>query len=145
MWTCYSFIQRIILGAGKASMAELRKFMKASIWGAARPVLHMLCSISLMPVTLVRQERVYSKRMYNSMHSWMSICVTYWTTVRDLYFDFKLAGAKKEEATPAKKNLIQKLSTPADLITITQGLLAAASTFNNPALTDTILRLMQSV
>ena len=79
------------------------------------------------------------------MHSWMSICVTYWTTVRDLYFDFKLAGAKKEEATPAKKNLIQKLSTPADLITITQGLLAAASTFNNPALTDTILRLMQSV
>ena len=65
--------------------------------------------------------------------------------LRDINVQMTMARAKKEEATPAKKNLIQKLSTPADLITITQGLLAAATTLNNPALTDTILRLIQNV
>ena len=65
--------------------------------------------------------------------------------LRDINVQMTMARAKKEKATPAKKNLIQKLSTSADLITITQALLAAATTLNNPALTDTILRLMQSV
>ena len=65
--------------------------------------------------------------------------------LRDINVQMTMARAKKEEATPAKKNLIQKLSTSADLITITQALLAAATTLNNPALTDTILQLMQSI
>ena len=65
--------------------------------------------------------------------------------LRDINVQMTMARAKKEEATPAKKNLIQKLSTSADLITIMQALLAAATALNNPALTDTILQLMQNL
>lgn len=63
--------------------------------------------------------------------------------LRDINVEMTMARVKKEDATPAKQNMIQKLSTSADLITITQALLTAATTINNPVLTDTILRLIQ--
>ena len=65
--------------------------------------------------------------------------------LRDINVQMTIARAKKEEATPAKKNMLQKLSTSADLVTIAQALLAASTALNNPALTDTILQLMQNL
>lgn len=65
--------------------------------------------------------------------------------LRDINVQMTMVRARKEEAAPAKQKLISKLSTSADLMTILQGLLAAASAVNNPAaLTDTILRLIQN-
>lgn len=65
--------------------------------------------------------------------------------LRDINVQMTMARIKKEEATPAKQNMIQNLSTSADLMTVLQGMLAAATALNNPALTDTILRLIQNV